>query len=148
MSLRKMNNNKKIILHTRTWEDLYICGETWEDELLFEKDEIRFLHDLVSKHLLSIIAAGDYKKVQELSNRLTSLSLRTDDLLKKIKQHLSTLSVLMEGVFEDEEIMDNHQSLQKFVHRYVRDIRQMKSEAFKLIERVVRSEKFQHLLSA
>lgn len=140
--------NKQTYLHTRTWEDLYICGESWEDELLFEKDELRFLQDMLSKHFLSMIEAGDYKKTQELTNHLTSLSLRTDDLIKKITQHLSTMSVLMGKVFEDEEIIDNHRSLQKFVHRYVRDIRRMKSEVFSLIEGVMRSDKFRHLLRA
>ena len=135
-------------LHTRTWEDLYMRGEKWEDELRFCKDELKFLQDLVSNYFLALTSNQELKEVHNVSNNLTSLNMRSSDLSAKIKQHLITISSLMEEVFKDEDILDNHMKLQKFIHTYMKDVRKTKRHLFDLVEKVLKGDKFQHLLSA
>ncbi|NNM23806.1 MAG: hypothetical protein HKO54_09645 [Flavobacteriaceae bacterium] len=121
----------------------------WIQELEFVKDEQRFLDDLIKNHTLSLISGKTYNNSIALIAQLSSVEKDLDTLLGNVKKHSNELSVLVDDVEEPEvenTFKENHAMIKIQVSRYLSEYRKTKKRIFKLIKRIMKSEKQKRLL--
>jgi hypothetical protein len=139
---------KSDFLHRASWEELYVLTEHWESEVLFYRDEIRFLNNLIGKYFIWITKEGKVTKVQSLVNRLSKLHTRQEDIAHLIKKHLTRLELLMENAFtrDESKFREEHVRLEEQMTELSRELRKVKKEVFAVSGEIMESEKFQSLV--
>lgn len=70
------------------WEELYVLAEHWKSDLLFYKDDLRFLHHLIDKYFIWITKAENMAMVKAIKTDIVKLGTTCDDLLDKVGKHI------------------------------------------------------------
>jgi hypothetical protein len=137
-------------LRQATWDELYILTGHWKSNLDFHKDEILFLKNLIGKYFIWITKESSLPVVRKMNNQLFKLHMRQEDLVYRLKKHLTRLELLMENAFSQDEAKsrEEHSKLEDQLARFTKDFRNQKKEIFTLTEHVLDSERFQRMLPA
>lgn len=130
------------------WEQLYVLTEHWKSDLLFYKDDLRFLHHLIDKYFIWITKAENLAMVKEMKTDLFMLGQTCDDLLEKVGKHMIQIGYLIEkpkrqdaGIFALE-----HQHLEEELTHFVKTFRNNRREVFAITEYIMDSEAFYSIM--
>ncbi len=64
------NRPKYNYIHEADWQKLYLLTELWKSDLLFYKDDLKFLYHLIDKYFLRISKRENIDMVQEIEVNL------------------------------------------------------------------------------
>lgn len=124
------------------WEQMYLLSNHWKSVLEFFRDDLRFLHHLMDRHILWVTQPESSESVKEVESKLLSLKKQCRQLLKKTGRHTSLLSRLLEKSPEADQqaVKDVHAQLETEFALFVKNFRAIRKETFKLSEYIIDSE--------
>jgi len=126
------------------WEELYILTENWKSDLLFFKDDLRFLQHLIDKYFLWMSKKENIDKVRDVEVSLMDTTELCDSLLKRANIHLIHLANLIDDSFkyDSHKFRKEHESLEDDIANFVKAFRGNRKEIFAITEYVIDNEKF------
>ncbi len=139
---------KDSYLQNSQWQELYVLTEHWKSDLLFYKDDLKFLHHLLDKYFIWITQTENLKAVQTIGQNILADTLACDTLLDQIDKHLAQLASLIDDPtkFNTKVFRDDHEELENEIAEFIKSVRENRKELFTLTEYVIDSERLEHLL--
>ena len=67
------------------WEELYILTKHWKSDLLFYKDDLKFLNHLIDKYFIWISKKEDSDAVRSIGKSIVKTNKLCSDLLKRVE---------------------------------------------------------------
>lgn len=130
------------------WEELYVLAEHWKSDLLFYKDDLRFLHHLIDKYFIWITKAENMAMVKAIKTDIVKLGTTCDDLLDKVGKHIIQMGYLVEKPKRQDAgvVAMEHQHLEQEISLFVKTFRNNRKEVFSITEYIMDSEEFYSLL--
>jgi len=124
------------------WEQLYLLANHWKSDLEFFRDDLRFLHLLMDRHILWVTLPESSERVKEVESKLLSLKKQCRQLLKKTGKHTSLLTRLLEKSPEADHqaVKDIHAQLETEFAIFVKNFREIRKDTFKVSEYIMDSE--------
>lgn len=126
------------------WEELYILTKHWKSDLLFYRDDLNFLDNLIDKYLIWISNKKDSEAVRNIDNSILKTAKKCTDLLHRIDKHLKHLENLMEDPFkyDSHQFRAEHQQLEDDITNFVKALRTNRKEVFEVTKMVIDSDEF------
>jgi hypothetical protein len=136
------NRPKDNYIQEASWQKLYILSEQWKTDLLFFRDDIRFLHHLIDKYFLWISKKEHIDMVQEIEINLLQVDKQAALLLERTNKHLHHLSHCSDDPFryDSHQFRDEHGTLEEELTQFVKDFRMNRREVFKITEYIMEGE--------
>ena len=140
---------KDDFLHTAYWQDVHVLTEHWQSDMEFFRDELKFLRNLVDKYFIWMTMEENLPMVQEAARQVLQLSKKREEISLLIQKHMKDLRLLMEGEEDPEgkEFREDHSRLEDEIATFTKEFRKTKKQVFEVSEKVLESEKLQHLLT-
>ncbi|MDF1516618.1 MAG: hypothetical protein RQ864_04155 [Lutibacter sp.] len=131
-------------LFNANWEELYILTKHWKSDLLFYKDDLNFLDNLINKYLIWITNEKDSEAVRIIDNSILETAKKCTDLLQRVAKHLTDLAKLIEDPFkyDTQQFRTEHQQLEDDITDFVKTFRTNRKEVFEVTEHIIESEDF------
>jgi len=138
------NRPKDQYIFEADWKELYVLTEHWKSDLLFYKDDLRFLQHLIDKYFLWMSQKENIDLVRDTEVNLMETDKQCDSLLKRTSNHLTHLADLIDDPFkyDSHTFRTEHQALEDGLASFVKTVRENRKEIFKVTEHVVDSEEF------
>ncbi len=135
-------------IQNTNWQELYVLTEHWKSDLLFYRDDLKFLHKLLQRYFIWITKEENLDAVRNLGQGILNDSKTCNDLLSKIKEHLSHLANIMDEPFKNDahEFRTEHEELEDYISQFIKGVRENRKKVFTLTEHVLDSEHLEHLL--
>lgn len=126
------------------WEALYILTKHWKSDLLFYRDDLNFLDNLIDKYLIWISNKKDSEAVRNIDNSILETAKKCTDLLKRVDMYLTHLANLMEDPFkyDSHQFRAEHQLLENDITNFVKAFRINRMEVFEVTKMVIDSDEF------
>ena len=123
------------------WKQLYALTEHWQSDLIFHRDEIKFLYHLVNKYIMWLTRYEEVEMVRKIRKILAEIRSECQELLAKVEIHIGHFSDLMENPFaHDSQIFRNeHEALEDEIAAFAKRFRFAKKETFKVTESLMDS---------
>lgn len=139
---------KSDYLHTASWEELHILSGHWLSDVAFYKDEIRFLDKLLDKYFIWLLKDDNIQLMQKLIDKIKRAETEAKRLDETIHKHIGRLEALIENAFshDEQQFRNAHVQLENDLVAFIKELRLVKKEVFAITEKVIESEKLQHLL--
>lgn len=124
------------------WSQLYILTEHWKSDLLFYRDDLKFLHHLIDRHILWLTRKENLEMVRDIQKKLALARNQCKDLLSRVDTHLEHLSDLMENPFtyDSHTFRTEHVKLEGDIADFLKNFRNVKKETFKISEYLIEHE--------
>ncbi|PKP10621.1 MAG: hypothetical protein CVU08_13520 [Bacteroidetes bacterium HGW-Bacteroidetes-3] len=138
------NRPKRTYIFDANWEELYVLAKHWKSDLLFYKDDLKFLDHLIDKYFIWISNKKDVDAVRKIDNSILETAKKCSDLLKRVEKHLTHLAGLMEDPFkyDSHQFRTEHQQLEDEITNFVKVFRNNRKEVFEVTSLVVESDDF------
>ncbi|SDH31454.1 hypothetical protein [Winogradskyella thalassocola] len=126
------------------WQELYILTENLKADLLFYKDDLRFLQHLIDKYFLWMSKKENIDKVRDVEVNLMETSAQCISLLKRTSIHLIHLANLIDDAFkyDSHKLREEHESLEDDIANFVKAFRANRKDILAITEYVIDNEKF------
>lgn len=126
------------------WKELYILTKHWKSDLLFYRDDLNFLNNLIDKYLIWISNKKDSEAVRNIDNSILETAKKCTDLLGRVDTHLANLANLMEDPFkyDSHQFRVEHQHLEDDITNFVKYFRDNRKEVFEVTKLVIESDEF------
>lgn len=130
------------------WQELYILTENLKSDLLFYKDDLRFLQHLIDKYFLWMSKKENIDKVRDVEVNLMEANTQCIALLKRTEIHLTHLANRIDDAFkyDSHKLRDEHESLEDDISNFVKTFRKNRKEILTITEYVIDNEKFVELI--
>lgn len=131
-------------LFNANWEELYILTKHWKSDLLFYKDDLNFLDNLIDKYLIWITNEKSSEAVREIFNSILETSKKCTDLLQRVAKHLTDLAKLIEDPFkyDTQQFRTEHQQLEDDITNFIKTFRTNRKEVFEVTGHIIEIEDF------
>ncbi|NNC33376.1 MAG: hypothetical protein HKO09_00675 [Croceitalea sp.] len=131
------------------WRELYVLTEHWKSDLLFYKDDLRFLHHLLDKYVIWITKEENLELVKGLQKSLHELKLVVESLLEQIAEHQKNLGLLvtLANMYKEKEANQTHAQLEERFATFVKDFRENRKELFRLSDYIIDSEEMANIFN-
>jgi hypothetical protein len=121
----------------------------WLSELRFIKDEEHFFEDLIKLFTLQLIDTKNFANSIEIVSLIKLLRIKNTELINAIMIHEKELKIMVDGknqLQEEAFYKEKHRSLLIAVKKYFKEYRKLKSQVFKTVKGIMKTEKQKHLL--
>lgn len=138
------NRPKGQYIFEADWQQLYILTEHWKLDLLFYKDDLKFLDHLIDKYFIWISKKENIDLVRDIELNLLEIYKQSTSLLKRVNKHLHHLAELVDAPYKYDSNLfrREHKQLENDIANYVISFRKNRKETFAITEHVIDSEKF------
>ena len=126
------------------WQELNVLTELWKSDLLFYKDDLKFLDHLIDKYFIWISKKEDFNLVKSIEVGIVETSKECSSLLQRVNKHLVDIAALIVNPFKynSQQFREEHQLLEDDISAFVKDFRANRKEVFEVTEHVIESEEF------
>lgn len=126
------------------WKELYVLTKHWKSDLLFYKDDLKFLDHLIDKYFIWISKKEDSDAMRSIEKSIVKTDKICSDLLERVEKHLTHLAGLMEDPFkyDSNQFRIEHQQLEDDISNFVKTFRENRKEVFEVTSLVVESDDF------
>ena len=123
------------------WKQLYALTEHWHSDLIFHRDEIKFLYHMVNKYIMWLTRYEEVEMVRKIRSRLGEVRRECLELVEQVEIHLRHLSDLMENPFahDSQALRNEHGELEEALASFAKHFRLVKKETFKITESLMDS---------
>lgn len=128
--------------YTAEYQQLYILTEHWKSDLLFYKDDLRFLHHLIDKYFIWFTDKKHLDEMRKVASGLSDIGKKCDGLLDKASKHLHHLAEQIDdpSKHDSQKIRSEHEELENETAAFIKKFRQIKKETFAVAEQVIEKE--------
>ncbi|AOW20689.1 hypothetical protein [Urechidicola croceus] len=141
--------NKQIKSQTEeeVWNELYIISEHWKSDLLFYKDDLRFLFHLINKYIIWITKDENLDKIKEIQKDLFQVTEICESMLTKLSKHLVQLGTVIdkESTIDSRVFIVEHEHLEDEMSSFLKSFRLIKKDTFEITEYLIDNEKLAHI---
>jgi len=132
-----------------SWQDLYILTKHWKSDLLFYKDDLRFLDDLIDKYIIWISKEDDLESVNNIRKSIVKTTKECNLLLKGINKHLTHIEGLIEDAFkyDSHKFRIEHQQLENDITIFLKTFRANRKEVFEVTKHLIESDELIRILT-
>ena len=132
---RPMGNYIKIA----NWQELYILTTHWKSDLLFYRDDLKFMRHLIDKYFNRMIKSGNMDAIEHIGLDILEDTHEYDLLLEKVERHLDHLiEVIAEPFKYDTKAFRNeHQDLEDEIALFIKAVRENRRRLFKVTEHIL-----------
>lgn len=125
-------------------QELYILTEHWQSELLFYKDDLKFLRHLEDKYFSWTTAQVNLENIRRVGESILKDTRDCDDLLQSVKKHLSYLAQIIDNDENQDLKMfrSEHKELEEDIVQFIANTKNNRRQLFKVIEFDVTADKF------
>jgi hypothetical protein len=133
---------------SQTWANWQLISEHWQSDLKFFADEIRFLHNLISKYFVWLMEEENIVKTRSIARELSALELKRQKHEQAVIRHQQHYRSLVENPFsqDSQKFKKEHAALESEIAAFTTRFKKLKRDTFELTEHVLESEKVKHLL--
>ena len=98
------------------WQELNVLTELWKSDLLFYKDDLKFLDHLIDKYFIWISKKEDFNLVKSIEVGIVETSKECSSLLQRVNKHLVDIAALIVNPFKynSQQFREEHQLLDEF----------------------------------
>lgn len=130
------NRPKGEFMQNRNWQELFMLAERWKSDLLFYKDDLKFLRHLEDKYFLWIEAQTDLENIRKAGESILKDTRDCDELLELVDKHLAHLSTLISETEKQnqKEFRAEHLELKEAVSQFIENTKENRRQLFKVIE--------------
>jgi hypothetical protein len=130
------------------WHSLYAITQHWKSDLIFFEDELNFFRLLIDKHLSLLIDQKNIDQTRLMVSHVIGLENERTVLLKRVETHVGHIADLVENPFAQnaQEDRREHERLAPEFASFVKSFRKVKTEVFKITEKVIHSEKVKKII--
>ena len=130
------------------WEELYILTKHWKSDLLFYKQDLRFLHKLLNKYVIWITKKENLTAVKNIGQSVLKDKEISEDLIKRVDEHLKHIAQTIDDPFKHDSriFRTEHQQLEDEIAKFYKTVRENRQQVFTITEHVIDSESLEHLL--
>jgi hypothetical protein len=130
------------------WQELYVLTEHWKSDLLFYRDDLKFLDHLIDKYFIWLTKKENVNQVRKIEKSLVETDKLCSTLLLQVGKHLSHLAGLIDDPFkyDSHKFRAEHQLLEDKLADFLKAFRENRKKVFAVTEHVIESEKLEHLI--
>ena len=124
--------------------EMYEESKKWLSELSFIKDEHLFFDDIIKTYTLDLINKKHFTENKEIITSLAESQKRNDSLMESVKVHKNNIEILLDGIDQIKEEADykkQHKELIIVVSDFYKDYKNLKTELFKIVKKIIKSKK-------
>lgn len=131
-------------IQNTAWQELYALTEHWKSDMLFYRDDLKFLHHLLDRYFIWITKDENIEAVKSVGNKILADTKICKSMLKKIDKHLSHLaSIIAEPFKYDSKIFrKEHQVLEDEISWFIKSVRKDRKHVFAVTKHFIDSEQF------
>ena len=132
----------RTFIYKADWKDLYVLTEHWKSDLLFYKDDLKFLDQLIDKYFMWLSIKENIDKAREIELVLVELDRQCYQLIKAVNKHLIKLGELVENPFKynSAQFRLQHQLLEEKIANFYKNFKEGRVKVFDITEHVMESE--------
>lgn len=136
------NRPKDNYIKEADWQKLYVLTEHWKSDLMFYKDDLKFLHHLIDKYFLWLSKKENVDMVQEIEVNLLKVDKECESLLERTNNHLQHLAQLIDNSFayDSHQFRAEHEILEDELTQFVKDFRKNRKEVFAIKKHIIEGE--------
>ena len=137
------NTTPKSNLSPGKIQEYYRTTENWISDLLFYRDELKFLQHVVDRYYNIMVKLENLDEMREGVIRLNDLKYRCASLLRAIRKLQKRLSerVKTNNYKDPRTIIASHERTSKKFQTFLRDVRASKREIFSIADEVLEMQK-------
>lgn len=130
------------------WDELFILTKHWKSDLLFYKQDLRFLNGLLNKYFIWITKKENLDVVKTIGQNVLKDKRTGKKLLKRVDQHLAHISQIIDDPFKHDSSVfrKEHQDLEDDIAKFHKAVRKNRKQVFSVTEYIMDSENLRHLL--
>ncbi len=131
-------------IQQKAWQELYALTEHWKSDLMFYRDDLKFLHHLLDTYFIWITKEENVEAVQTVGNKILADTKICKSLLKKVDEHLSHLAGILNEPLEHDSILfrKEHQVLEDEISMFIKAVREDRKHLFAVTKHFIDSEQF------
>jgi hypothetical protein len=131
------------------WQGMFAVTEHWQSDLSFFADEVAFFRKLLDKYFIWLIDEKNRTDTQRVISDLATFEKERSSREHDVNLHRSQLTNLIQSPFahDGQESIEKHATLETQMADFTKKFRSLKKEVFVFTEKIMDSEKLQHLLS-
>lgn len=130
-------------------EEMHQASLLWMSQLKFARDEQRFLNDLVKSYTLQLTDSAFFEESKTVVDTLLQMEKRIVPLMKQVQKHENQLEIMVDEVDQlqmEQAYAATHRELIANMEQYMTSYREVKTNLFSLVSKVMRKEKQKRLL--
>lgn len=135
------NNQKSIsMLHNES--------KNWVSEIVFIRDEIRFLNHLLSAKYIDYLFAGLAKRIEIFTKKIDIEKKSGEVLEATINKHEILLTDLIEknNLLSNINYIEQHKILENEINIYLKKYKNLKKQIFEVVEKVMRKKNIKKIM--
>lgn len=131
-------------------QELYTLTEHWKSDLLFYRDDLKFLRHLVDNYFIWIKNQENLESVRKVGEAILKSSRECDELRENVNKHLSHLAgIIDESIKNDsKKFRTEHGELEDDIARFIKNVRNNRKHLFTITEYIMDSESLEHHLKS
>ncbi len=127
---------------SKSIEELHHDSRNWLSEIEFINYEMKFLNNLLSSYYIDLLESGYDKHIKELVNKIVIEKKSGNALSKLILEHEKILSDLIQtnSVISNKNYLETHKKFEIEIIIFIGRYKELKTEIFRLIERIMKKK--------
>ena len=127
---------------SKSIEELHHDSRNWLSEIEFINYEMKFLNKLLSSYYIDLLESGYDKRIKELVNKIVIEKKSGNALSKLILEHEKILSDLIQtnSVTSNKNYLETHKKFEIEIIIFLGRYKELKTEIFRLIERILKKK--------
>lgn len=125
------------------WQELYALTEHWKSDLLFYRDDLKFLRHLVDKYFIWIKGQDNLEGISRVGEQILTRTRECDELLEMVNKQMAHLPKGMEEAlirYDSKEFRTKNAELEDEIARFIKNVRENRVQLFKITEYAMDSE--------
>ncbi|OZV69816.1 hypothetical protein [Winogradskyella aurantia] len=133
---------KNNFIQTANWQELFTLTEHWKSDLLFYKDDLRFLHKLIDNYFMYVSKKENIDSVLDIEVNLLKVDKQCASLLKNTNEHLHYITEFIDNPFagHSAQFRTDHENLEEAFTEFVKDFRKNRKDVFGITEHIINVE--------
>lgn len=135
-------------IESEKWQGLYALTEHWKSDLLFYRDDLKFLRHLVDNYFIWIKDQENLEGIRKVGEAILKNTRQCQYLLDMINKYLSYLVQIIDKTpeYNSKNFRAEHGKLEDDITQFIKNVRENRKHLFKITEYVMHEEKSEKYL--
>jgi len=137
MKTFKIITEKSNYLHKSSWEELFVITEYWQSDILYFKNELRFLQGIIVKYFPQLLKHKSIISLNPLDEHFIHLLNTADELSQGFEKHREHIEELIDNPFayDNDEFRKEHEILEHKFTAFVLEFQEEKEQIYSVIKK-------------
>ena len=125
-------------------QEMHEHTKKWYSELLFIKDEQRFLNQLIQSFAIKSIDKKKFAQIDDFKMAIEENQRRLNPIFKQVQKHMNQLDIMLDDVNQlemEKAYKKTHKKLFQKMNQYLLDYRTVKERGFKKLSSILKMAK-------